>query len=106
MTSQMTAAEVIAEGTEIVTVARDGTRTAGVRGTRMSFSIYCTAIYRAVRRERDGVLTWRRVGSLRDGTAGRGVTGPMRERAERYATQTGRRFEYGIRHGMTARQGI
>lgn len=74
------------ENDRIITVARDGARMARV-SRRISVPIFTTAIYEAVARRRDGVLTWRRVGSLGIATAGRGVTQPMINRAKRYAAQ-------------------
>lgn len=90
--------QVTTPGTEIVTVARDGARMA--KSGPYHLPIYCTAIYRAVARKRDGVLTWRRVGSLNDGTSGRGVTGPMDRRARAYAASTGRTYRCDVSHGV------
>lgn len=87
----------VTEGDEVVTVARYGCATA--KAGRFSYPIYCTAVYRAVRRVRDGVLTWRRVGSYRDATAGRGITGPMIRRAEEAAAERGVPYVPGVRHG-------
>lgn len=84
------------EGTEVVTVARDGARTTGGSFAR---PIYCTAIYRAKRRLSDGVLTWRRVGSANDATSGNGVTGPMIARAKNVADTRGLEYKKGVRHG-------
>lgn len=56
------------------TVARDGSRIAEIikHGERFFFvSIWIGAIYEAKRRIRDGVLTWRRVGSFGPTRSGR-----------------------------------
>ena len=56
------------EGDRVCTVARDGSRMAGV-GT-MHWPIWIGGIYEAKRRVRDGVLTWRRVDSFGDTRSG------------------------------------
>lgn len=86
---------------EIVTVARDGSKTANCGS--FTVPVYTTAVYRAVRRVRDGVETWRRVSSVRcHSTSGKGVSGAMTRRAQEYAQETGREFAEGIRHGDLA----
>lgn len=94
--------QVTEEGAEVVTVARDGANTANC-GNGISRPIYCTAIYRAERRHRDGRLTWRRVGSFRDGTAGIAITDPMVGRAKARAAERGVPFVAGVRHGTVCR---
>lgn len=84
---------------EIITVARDGSR---MTGGPVSRPIFCTAIYRAVPRVKDGVITYRRVGSLRDGTSGNGVTGPMIARAKAAAAERGVPFIPNVRYGDRA----
>lgn len=84
------------EGTRVVTVGRDGARTAG-HGN----AIYVTAIYTATRRLSDGALTWRRTGQVSSHTtAGKKITRPMIDRAETYAASAGLQYLAGIRHGM------
>lgn len=95
-----TAPQTTTEGAEIVTVGRDGPNKATVG--RFSFPIYCTKVYRAVRRP-DGVLTWRLVGALGDGTSGRGVSGAMVARAEAHAAATDRAFVPGVTHNRVCR---
>lgn len=83
------------EGREIVTVGRYGSRTAGKYNV-----LYTTKVYRAVRRQRDGAVTWRLVSELRaHKTSGKGITGPMRQRARAYAAERGLEFEAGIIYG-------
>lgn len=50
-------------GTTIVTVARDGSRCANFKrgGVHFSFPIWTVAAYVARARQRDGVVTWRRM---------------------------------------------
>jgi hypothetical protein len=81
-------------GTVVITVARDG-----ADHDSHGNPIYCTAIYRAVARHRDGVLTWRRVGSYRDRTAGKRITGPMEARARARAEERGVEYYPYVRHG-------
>lgn len=92
------AAQTTPEGAECVTVARDGSNMAGTGGG-YSVPIWCSAIYRAVRRA-DGLLTWRRVGDYRDSTSGRSISGPMVERAEARARERGCDYIERVRHGM------
>lgn len=88
----------INEGTQIITVARDGSRTA--KSGRFSIPIYTTAIYTAMCGRRDGVMTWRRTGSVgHHSTSGRVISGAMLTRAREYAATTGREFLAGVRHG-------
>jgi hypothetical protein len=61
--------------------------------------IFCTAVYRAVPRKADGVLTWRRAGSYRDSTAGHGITSRMVLRAHARAEERGVAYVSGVRHG-------
>lgn len=85
------------EGTEVVTVARDGADCAPAGPGRAP--IWTTTVYAAQRRA-DGLLTWRRVSSYRcDRTAGREVSGPMIARAKARAEERGCEFLAGIRHG-------
>lgn len=90
----------ITEGTKIVTVARDGGRTANVG--RMSFPIYVTAVYVAKARLKDGKLTWRRLSSVGDSTSGMRPTAPMVRAAKEYEAAVGLSYEDGIRHGSAA----
>lgn len=53
----------------VCTVGRHGSRCAHF-GKRMWAPIYVGAIYEARRRRRDGILTWRRVGSFGRPTSG------------------------------------
>jgi hypothetical protein len=94
----ITPSQVTPEGTEIFTVARDGSRMAKCT-SKISVPIFVTAIYRAERRQSDGILTWRRVGSYRDSTAGHTPTGPMVARAKSRAAERGCEYVAGIRHG-------
>ncbi len=88
------AGQQTAEGTEVVTVGRDGADTAGQYAV-----IFTTKIYRAARRA-DGMLTWRLVASVNGHrTAGKTHTGPMIRRAKDYAVETGREFRAGVCHG-------
>lgn len=79
------------EGDRIATVARFGTATTG------RWPIWCGAVYEARRRRRDGVLTWRRVGSF-------GATRSGKEPSALFVRQLKRVAEYpwkdGVRHGM------
>lgn len=54
------------EGDRVCTVARDGARTAGVQKGPWYFAvpIWTGAVYEVRRRQRDGILTFRRVGSF------------------------------------------
>lgn len=88
-----------AEGSRVVTVARNGAATASC-GNGWSVPIYTTAIYAARRRQSDGLLTWRLVWRSPLTTAGRGVTGPMVLRAQEEAAERGLPFRGGIRHGL------
>lgn len=92
------APQMTAPGTEIITVARDGSGC-----DRFGNAIYTTAIYRAAAR-RDGVITWRRIGGYdADRRSGKGVTKPMIARAKAAAKARGVEFEPGIRHGNVCR---
>lgn len=82
------------EGTVVITVARDGSDHDG-HGN----GIYVSAVYRAERRVKDGVLTWRRVGAYRDRTAGKRITGPMEARARARAKERGVEYRPYVRHG-------
>lgn len=84
------------EGREIVTVGRYGSRTAGAH-----VFLYTTKVYRAVRRRRDGAITWRLASELRGHkTAGKGITGPMRARALAFAIERGLPFADGVTYGQ------
>ena len=61
-TTTQTTEQTTTEGTRVCTVARDGQRTARVN--HWTVPIWTGAIYEAMRRKRDGLLTWRRVGSF------------------------------------------
>lgn len=56
-------------GDLVCTVARDGSRMANCGGGHHK-PIWTGAIYEAVPRTRDGVLTWRRIGSFGDTRCG------------------------------------
>lgn len=76
------------EGELVVTVGRYGSATANTG--KFSYAIWTTKIYRAERRKRDGVLTWRLHAMLRShATAGREITGPMIARARAEAEDRG-----------------
>ncbi len=90
--------QVTPEGTERVTVGRDGARMARC-GNGVTRAIWCTKVYRATRRA-DGVLTWRLVRSLRDGTAGDAPTRPMIARAQNYADENGLGVADWLAHGV------
>lgn len=79
-------------GPRVVTVARDGSRTAG------RYPIFITSEYTAAPRG-DGNWTWRRTASYGQTTSGRAPTGPMIARAQSYADQQGIPYLPGIRHG-------
>ena len=82
------------EGEQIVVVGRDGADHYSHGG------IYTTKVYEAIRRQRDGRLTWRLVRSIRSHrTAGKTVTGPMIRRAEEYAESLGLPVATHITHG-------
>lgn len=82
------------EGSEVVTVGRDGSRTAS-RGQYM-WLLFCTKVYRAVRRKKDGVLTWRVFSRFNDSTAGSDITGRMIDRAKAAGERTGRPYLPGV----------
>ena len=83
------------EGERIVVVGRYG---AG--RDRHGNGIYATKVYEAVRRQRDGRLTWRLAYSVSaHRTSGKGVTGPMIARAEAYAAEHGLPVATHITHG-------
>lgn len=87
------------EGTRICTVARDGARCADVvrGGTRLSFPLWTGAIYEARRRQRDGYLTWRRVGSY--GGTRSGSPDPSPAFVAELVTKAEYPWRPGIRHG-------
>lgn len=87
-------------GERIVTVGRDGPRTAKFRAGAhtMSVPLWTTKVYEAVQR-RDGVTTWRLAYSVGRSTAGRSVTGPMEAAARAYAHEHGMRYVHSIGHG-------
>jgi hypothetical protein len=91
------------EGSVIVTVARAGARCATVRRGKcvMSFPLYVIATYEARKRQRDGALTWRRVGSHGEAVAcdGSGPSGALLVRADKFARDAGLPYEDRVRHG-------
>jgi hypothetical protein len=94
-------AQETTEGTSCVTVARAGADLATFAGGRYKVGIYTTAVYVARRRQRDGVLTWRRQGGYKaDRTSGFGITPPMRQLAKERAVERGCKYVEGVRHGQ------
>lgn len=88
-----------AEGARVVTVGRFGANVAGT-GNGHSVSVWTTKVYRAERRSRDGVLTWRLVSQLRShSTAGREISGPMVARAKAEAADRGLPYVSSVTHG-------
>lgn len=87
--------QVTQEGDRIVVVGRDG-----ADHDRHGHGIYTTKVYEAVRRRRDGRLTWRLSYSVpMHRTAGKAVTGPMTRRAEAYAAERGLPTADHVTHG-------
>ena len=91
----MAGVQTIAEGDQIVTVARDGARC-----TPHGWPIYVTAVYIAKARASDGVLTWRRQSSVGYATSGKRVTAPMERRAREYAASKGLPYLDSVRQGQ------
>jgi len=84
-------ANPITEGTEVLTWGRDGQRCANFRrgGTRFSMPIWIGKTYRAVRRQRDGVLTWRLVGTHGPSLSGRSAAAGVVQHVAELANATG-----------------
>lgn len=98
-----TATTATAEGTEVVTWGRDGSRCAGfVRGgVRFSIPIWTVKLYRAQRRQRDGALTWRLALKTGPKISGRACPHAVVRFAQEYAADTGRELRVVI-HGQPA----
>lgn len=87
-------------GRKVVTVARDGAKTAK-RG-KFSFPVYTTAVYISCRRQRDGKLTWRLSERIASHSTSGHLSGAMVARAKGYARYHGLEFLPNIRHGQSA----
>ena len=88
--------QITRPGTIVITVGRAGTGHDGYGN-----AIYTTKQYRAAPRASDGVLTWRlNWASAAHRTAGKRITTPMRDRAEREAGGLGVANVPGVIHGQ------
>lgn len=92
------------EGDKVCSVARDGSRVAGVEkgDAYFAFPIWIGAIYQAKRRQRDGVLTLRRVGSFGDTRTG---YQPSPEYVDELKEQAPHPWMDGATHGKVIENG-
>lgn len=91
-------------GDEAITVGRYGNACATVRRgrTRLSFPVWSVKLYRAVRRQDDGVLTWRFIKHLSPGVSGKYVSNRLIAKAKKIAKE--RRTPYrNVRHGKVCK---
>lgn len=89
--------QTTAPGTRVVTVGRDGAKTANTGGS-YSVAVWTTKVYIATPRKRDGALVWRLIRSVpADSTSGRAVSGPMEARARSWAEAHGLEYVDDVR---------
>lgn len=96
----MSTTSTIVPGTRCLSVARDGAKMAKC-GNGVSVPVWIVGVYEARARLRDGVVTWRRVGSLgRSVSCGRGSPRSLHIEATSMAAAMGlvtRRVRHGDR---------